>query len=126
MLMIETPLYWGPMIEALRLRLRGFRGKGGDRARRPVALCRAQWLRARFQKEGKPRAVPGAFRSNPPIKSVNETYAGVLLLRNFQMRSSSRISPTVAFEPLSESGRRGTRQAASRTTRTASQAMREP
>jgi hypothetical protein len=25
------------------------------------------------QKEGKPRAVPGAFRSNPPIKSVKTT-----------------------------------------------------
>src|SRR5262245_9776799 len=43
------------------------------------------------QNEGKPRAVPEAFRSNPPIKSVKETYAGALLLRNFQMRSGLRI-----------------------------------
>ncbi len=76
---------------------------------------------SRFQKE-KPRAVPGAFRSNPPIKSVKGTYAGVLLLRNFQMRSGPRIWPGVAFEPLFES----TRQGASRTTKTASQTMRAP
>src|SRR5262249_14484561 len=74
------------------------------------------------QNDGKPRAVPEAFRSNPPIKSVNGTYAGALLLRNFQMRSGPRIWPGVALEPLLES----TRQRASRTTKTASQARREP
>ena len=74
------------------------------------------------QKVGKPRAMPEAFRSNPPIKSVKEAYAGALLLRNFQMRSGPRIWPGVTFGTLFES----TRQGASTTTKTASQAMREP
>src|SRR4029450_4635700 len=33
----------------------------------------ADWQGARATKEGKPRAMPGAFRSNPPIKSVKPT-----------------------------------------------------
>src|SRR5215470_11612474 len=46
--------------------------------------------------------MPGAFRSNPPIKLVKDTQARAVLLRNFQMRGSGRIWDSVAFGPLRE------------------------
>src|SRR5215510_10490945 len=82
----------------------GARGMKGVLCNREVWCAAADATQApadatEEQNEGKPRAVPEAFRSNPPIKSVRETYAGALLLRNFQMRSGLRIWPGVAFEP---------------------------